>query len=158
MAVLDRFKKMLFDPSFQFSRDVSRMLAAHRSGNKLVRNLLHVRIARRWGCHISYEALIGTNVYFPHPTGIVIGAGSIIGDNCSIYQNVTIGRRVSTEPVCPVIERGCTLYCGATVIGDVHLLEGTVVAASAVVTKGTGLPHDVLGGIPAKTLVQGVIR
>lgn len=74
MHLIDHLKRSLFDPSYQFSRDVERMHAAHRKGIKLVRNLLHVRIARRWGCHISYECEVGKGVYFPHPTGIVIGA------------------------------------------------------------------------------------
>lgn len=154
MPLLDRLKRSLFDPSYQFSRDVERMHAAHRKGIKLVRNLLHIRIARRWGCHISYECEIGKDVYFPHPTGIVIGAGSVIGDGCTIYQNVTIGRREKSEPACPVIERDCIVYCGAVVIGDVLLLEGTTVATAAVVTRGTGVPNDVLGGIPAKSILH----
>lgn len=153
MKLYDRLRRKLFDPSYQFSHDVMKMLAAHRSGNKLLRNFLHMRIARRWSCHISYEASIGRNVYFPHPTGIVIGAGAVIGEGCSIYQNVTVGRRVGNEPLCPVIERNCILYCGSSVLGDVHILEGTVVAASAVVINGTGTSHDVLGGIPAKSLL-----
>ena len=42
-------------------------------------------------CQINSNAIIGNQIKFPHPTGIVIGKGVIIENNVSIYQNVTIG-------------------------------------------------------------------
>ena len=50
-------------------------------------------LVRRYGVYFSAgaDSAIGKGLKLPHPTSIVIGAGVKIGDNCVIYQNVTVG-------------------------------------------------------------------
>ena len=62
-------------------------------GNKFLANYYSYKILKKYNCYISPKAEIGKNLSFPHPIGIVIGDGVKIGDNCIIYQNVTIGRK-----------------------------------------------------------------
>ncbi|WP_139017346.1 serine O-acetyltransferase EpsC [Bradyrhizobium sp. STM 3809] len=83
---------------------------------------------------IHPSARIGTSVFLDHATGIVIGAHSSIGDEVTILQNVTIGRRDALPGRGPRIGRGVLLSSGATVLGDVAIGDLAKIGASAVVT------------------------
>jgi len=102
-------------------------------------------------CHISHRAHIEPGVYFPHPTGIVIGEGVIIKSNVTIYQNVTFGRKDKYSQKYPIINSGATIYCGSVITGAIEIGENCTIAANSVVLKTT--PNDsIVGGIPAKQL------
>lgn len=112
---------------------------------------LRRRLNRRFGCYVSPTARIGRNCVFPHPVGIVVGDGVVIGDDCVIYQNVTLGARTrgqEAEARYPVLEDGVVVYAGAVVIGPVRLGRGSRVAANAVVVAD--VPDGrVAAGVPA---------
>ncbi|MFR9166856.1 MAG: serine O-acetyltransferase EpsC [Dysgonomonas sp.] len=74
------------------------------------------------GIDINPGAQIGTNFFIDHGTGIVIGETTIIGDNVSIYQGVTLGALFVTEGLKntkrhPTIEDNVVIYAGATILG-----------------------------------------
>lgn len=117
--------------------------------SKLFKTIFRNRISRKYSCYISYNAEIAEDVFFPHPTGIVIGDGVKVGSGCIIYQNVTIGRKGYSDPSYPVIENDCKIYSGAVVIGGITLREGTTVGANSVVLSSSN-SNDMLVGIPAK--------
>lgn len=78
-----------------FNRSL-RLILNYRLGNYLHKRRNYIfniwilylkkRQLKYFNCDISYEATIGLNVKFPHPLGIVIGTGSIIGDNVKIWK------------------------------------------------------------------------
>lgn len=105
-------------------------------------------LLRRFACEISPYATIGKGFRLHHTPGIVIGWGVQIGDDCEVFQNVTIGenRRESEGQRFPIIGDRCTIYAGACVIGPIRLGDGCRVGANSVVT------HDV----PANTTVAGI--
>lgn len=84
------------------------------------------------GCHVSLEASIGGGLSLPHPTGIVVGEGCMIGSGVTLFQNVTLGRS-GQEAKYPVLGNGVTIYAGSVVIGDVRIGDGAVVGANSVV-------------------------
>lgn len=92
------------------------------------------------------SASIGTSVFLDHATGIIIGAFAVIGDEVTILQNVTIGRKVSEPDRAPKIGRGVLLSAGSTIIGGVSVGDYAKVGAGAVVE------HDV----PARCTAVGV--
>jgi serine O-acetyltransferase len=92
---------------------------------------------------IHPSAVIGTSVFLDHATGIIIGALSVIGDEVTIMQNVTIGRGPDNPARAPRIGRGVYLSSGSTVIGDIAIGEFARIGAGAVVT------HDVPAGCTA---------
>jgi serine O-acetyltransferase len=92
---------------------------------------------------IHPTASIGTAVFLDHATGIIIGAFAVIGDEVTILQNVTIGRKNSEPDRAPKIARGVYLGAGSTIIGGVSIGDFAKVGAGAVVE------HDVPAGCTA---------
>jgi serine O-acetyltransferase len=79
----------------------------------------------------------------PHPNGIVIHPDAIVGPNCLILQQVTLGLGKGGVPV---VGGDVNIGAGAKVLGGIHVGNHSVIAAMAVVT------HDV----PERTMVRGM--
>ena len=47
----------------------------------------------KYGMEIAKNVKIGNNLKIEHFNGIVFGLGTVIGDNCTIYQQVTLGQK-----------------------------------------------------------------
>ncbi|MBR0785694.1 serine O-acetyltransferase [Bradyrhizobium iriomotense] len=84
---------------------------------------------------IHPAASIGSSVYLDHATGIVIGANVIIGDEVTILQNVSIGRRSELPARSPRIGRGVYIGGGATILGDISIGDLAKIGAGTVVTS-----------------------
>jgi serine O-acetyltransferase len=98
---------------------------------------------------IHPSASIGTSVFLDHATGIVVGAFASIGDEVTIMQNVTIGRKVETPDRAPRIGRGVLISSGATVLGDVGIGDFGKVGAGSVVTRDVPAGCTAIG-VPAR--------
>jgi serine O-acetyltransferase len=92
---------------------------------------------------IHPSASIGTQVFLDHATGVIVGAFAVIGDEVTIMQNVTIGRKQALPGRAPRIGRGVLLSTGATILGDVSVGDFAKIGAGALVE------HDVPGGCTA---------
>ncbi len=92
---------------------------------------------------IHPSASIGTSVFLDHATGIIIGAFVVIGDEATIYQNVTIGRKHALPGRGPRIGRGVLLSSGATILGDISIGDFAKIGSDALVE------HDVPAGCTA---------
>lgn len=103
------------------------------------------------GCYIHPSAKIGRGCRFPHPVGIVIGQDVRIGNNVTIYQNVTLGSHGDPEEQrrYPTVEDGARLYAGAIIIGSVRVGQRAIVGAGAVVLEDVP-PNSVVVGVPAR--------
>jgi len=102
------------------------------------------------GIDINPGAKIGNSFYIDHGTGIVIGETTIIGDNVTIYQGVTLGalfvtKELSNKKRHPSIEDNVVIYAGATILGGT-----TVIGHDSVIGGNAWLTHSV----PAYSLVQ----
>lgn len=84
---------------------------------------------------IHPAASIGAAVYLDHATGIVIGANAVIGDEVTILQNVSIGRRSELPARSPRIGRGVYIGAGATILGDIRIGDFAKIGADTVVTS-----------------------
>ena len=102
------------------------------------------------GCDIKPYSTLGARVHLPHPLGVVIGADAVIGDDVTIYQNVTIGEREPGQGQ-PVIKNGAVIYAGACVLGAITIGQNAVVSANAVVLED--VPDNALAaGVPARII------
>jgi len=88
-----------------------------------------------YGCYFDPKARLGRGIRLPHPTGIVVGSGTTIGDGCTIYQNVTFGRRNAALEYYPQLGRNVTVYSGATLIGGITVGDDAIIGAHALVAE-----------------------
>ena len=81
-------------------------------------------------------AQLGRRVFIDHATGVVIGETAVIGDDCLIYQGVTLGG-VSLEKTKrhPTLREGVVVGAGAKILGNITIGKGCKIGANAVVTK-----------------------
>lgn len=106
-------------------------------------------------CDIPVETNIGKGIRFGHGAlGIVIHETAVVGSDCWIMQNVTIGNKDDNSPI---IEDHVLIGAGAVVLGKVKVGRGSVIGANAVVLSDIP-PYEVWGGVPAKrikTIING---
>ena len=98
---------------------------------------------------IHPTASIGTRVFLDHATGIIIGAFAVVGDEVTILQNVTIGRKQSEPDRAPKIGRGVLLSAGSTIVGDISIGDFAKIGAGAVVEHDVP-PGCTAVGVPAR--------
>lgn len=93
----------------------------------------------RWmtGIEIHPGATVGRRVFIDHGMGIVIGETAEIGDDCTIYQGVTLGGTSLTRGAKrhPTLEAGVIIGAGAKVLGGFTIGAGAKVGSNAVVVK-----------------------
>ena len=119
-------------------------LAIHRISHSLwinnfrwpARFLSHIS---RWltGIEIHPGAKMGRRVFIDHGMGIVIGETAEVGDDCTIYQGVTLGGTSLTrgEKRHPTLENGVIVGGGAKVLGGFTIGAGAKIGSNAVVIK-----------------------
>lgn len=107
-----------------------------------------------FGLEIAVRCEIGPGLYFPHTQGTVIGANRI-GQNATIYHNVTLGAREVdldySEGARPVVCDNVILGAGAKILGAVTVGDGARVGANAVVLDDVK-PGITVVGIPARPI------
>jgi serine O-acetyltransferase len=103
------------------------------------------------GCEIPLNARIGGGLVMPHPNGIVINTDVVVGPNCLIFQQVTLG---SNGRGVPVLGGHVDVGAGAKIIGPVRIGDHAIVGANAVVTSDVDAGTTVVG-IPARPLPKG---
>ncbi|TXT39364.1 MAG: serine O-acetyltransferase [Comamonadaceae bacterium] len=89
------------------------------------------------GIEIHPGAKIGERVFFDHAMGVVVGETAEIGDDCTIYQGVTLGGTSLYKGTKrhPTLGRGVVIGAGAQVLGGFTVGDGAKVGSNAVVTK-----------------------
>ena len=104
------------------------------------------------GIEIHPGATIGKNLFIDHGTGVVIGETAEIGDNCTLYQGVTLGgtgKDVGKRH--PTLGNNVMVGAGAKVLGPFSIGDNVKIAANAVVLKE--IPDESTAvGIPAKVV------
>ena len=110
------------------------------------------RAVRKTGIEIHPGAKIGRRLVIDHGTGIVIGETAEIGDDCLIYQGVTLGGTgKDTGKRHPTIGNNVLIGCGAKVLGPFTVGDNSRVAANAVVLSE--IPPDCTAvGSPARVV------
>ncbi len=98
---------------------------------------------------IHPSASIGTSVFLDHATGIIVGAYVVIGDEVTILQDVTIGRKQALPGRAPRIGRGVLLSAGVTILGDVSIGDFAKIGAGSVVENDVPAGCTAVG-VPAR--------
>jgi serine O-acetyltransferase len=106
------------------------------------------------GVEIHPGATIGRRVFIDHGMGVVIGETAEIGDDCTIYQGVTLGGTSLARGAKrhPTLEPGVIVGAGAQVLGGFTVGEGAKIGSNAVVVKSVPAGATVVGN-PARVIV-----
>ncbi|HXF55896.1 MAG TPA: serine O-acetyltransferase [Hyphomicrobiaceae bacterium] len=134
-------------------------LATHRFAHELWKEgrrdfalYLQSQSSRIFAVDINPAARIGLGIMLDHGTGIVIGETAVVGDNCSILQNVTLGGTGKERgDRHPKIGANVLLGAGAKVLGNIRIGDCSRVAAGSVVLKDVP-PKTTVAGVPAREI------
>lgn len=113
----------------------------YQKGHILLARWLSQRARHRTGIEIHPGAQIGRRVFIDHGDGVVIGETTIIGDDVTIYQGVTLGgtgKHVGKRH--PTIGSNVTIGAGAKVLGPITVGDNVKIGAASVVLKD--VPDD----------------
>jgi len=110
------------------------------------------------GIEIHPGASIGRRFFIDHGMGVVIGETSVIGDDVTLFQGVTLGgtgKQVGKRH--PDLGDGVTVGVGASVLGDIKVGDNSKVGAGAVVIYEVP-PNCTVVGVPGKIVVRDGAR
>ena len=131
----------------------------YKAGFDLIARIISQTIRFFTGIEIHPGAKIGKNLFIDHGMGVVIGETSEVGDNVTIYHNVTLGgsspsidsERQRHEKRHPTIGNDVVIGSGAQIIGPIKVGNNARIAANAVVVKD--VPENAtMVGIPARAV------
>lgn len=110
------------------------------------------RCARKTGIEIHPGATIGKGLFIDHGHGVVIGETTIIGDNVTLYQGVTLGGTgKETGKRHPTIEDNVMVSVGAKVLGSFTVGRNSKIGAGSVVLTEVP-PNSTVVGIPGRVV------
>ncbi|TAL88178.1 MAG: serine O-acetyltransferase [Candidimonas sp.] len=136
----------------------------------LIHRLAHALWRRHWlwlgrftshigrlltGIEIHPGAQIGRRVFIDHGFGVVIGETAVIGDDCTIYQGVTLGgtRLYKGEKRHPTLEHGVVVGAGAQILGGFTVGAEAHIGSNAVVVKPVPAGATAVGN-PARIIIK----
>ena len=118
-------------------------------GRKCLALYFQSQIAVAYSVDIHPAAKIGKGIMLDHATGIVIGETTIVEDDVSIMQAVTLGGTgKDSGDRHPKVRRGVLVSAGAKILGNIEIGENAKVGAGSVVLKPVA-PHTTVAGVPA---------
>ena len=129
----------------------------HTHNMKFIARMISQHSRRKTGIEIHPGATIGKNLFIDHGMGVVIGETAVIGDNCTLYQNVTLGGTgKDTGKRHPTLGNNVLVGAGAKVLGPFTIGNNVRIAAGAVVLDA--VPDNATAvGVPARVVrINGI--
>ena len=114
----------------------------------------------RWltGIEIHPGARIGQGVFIDHGMGVVIGETAVVGNNCLLYQGVTLGGTGKAHGKRhPTLEENVVVGAGAKVLGAIEVGANTRIGAGSVVLHDVA-PDSTVVGVPGRVVHQSGVR
>lgn len=134
-------------PSFKVMLSYRRAHKAYLKGRYFKARRISQRAARKTGIEIHPGATIGEGLFIDHGNGVIIGETTIIGDNCTLYQGVTLGGTGKEHGKRhPTLGNNVMVSAGAKVLGSFSIGDNSKIGAGSVV----------LEEVPANSTVVGV--
>ncbi len=137
----------------------------YRASHKLYKNKMYTaaRVLSAFGrfltgIEIHPGAQIGKRLFIDHGSGVVIGETTIIGDDCLLYQGVTLGGNGKDKGKRhPTLGNNVMVGCGAKVLGPFKIGNNVKIAANAVVLNE--IPDNCTAvGAPARVVKRDGVR
>ena len=116
------------------------------------------RAARKTGIEIHPGAVIGKGFFIDHGSGVIIGETTIIGDNVTLYQGVTLGGTgKETGKRHPTIGDNVMISAGAKIIGSFTVGENSKIGAGSVVIEEVP-PNCTVVGVPGRIVKRDNVK
>ena len=157
-AAKSRLEVFFLYPSFKAVRAYRRAHKHYVRGHFFRARAISQRALRRTGIEIHPGAVIGKNFFIDHGSGVVIGETTEIGDNCTVYQGVTLGgtgKEVGKRH--PTLGNNVMVGAGARVLGPFKVGDNSKIAANAVVLSEVP-PNCTAVGVPARIVRRDGVR
>ena len=108
---------------------------------------------RRTGIEIHPGATIGQELFIDHGHGVVIGETAVVGNNCTIYHQVTLGGTGRTRHCKrhPTVGNNVLIGAGSRILGPVHIGDNAMIGAGSVVVDDVP-PGTTVTGVKAKVI------
>ncbi len=164
-AVLERdpAARSFWEVYFLYSgvRAIRSYRKAHWFYNKkmyFIARYISQRARKKTGIEIHPAAVIGDGVFIDHGMGVVIGETTVIGDNCTIYQGVTLGGTGKDKGKRhPTIGNNVVIGSGAKVLGPFKVGDNSKIAANAVVLSE--IPDNcTVVGVPGRIVKKNNVK
>lgn len=152
------------DPAIHSSMEVFlypsfKVMLHYRLAHKLYKKkhyfwarLISQRAVRKTGIEIHPGATIGKGFFIDHGNGVIIGETTIIGDNVTLYQGVTLGGTGKEQGKRhPTIEDNVMISAGAKVLGSFTIGANSKIGAGSVVLEEVP-PNSTVVGIPGRVV------
>lgn len=113
--------------------------------------IIYKRNQYKTGIQLPLGTKVAKGLCFSHFSCIVINSGAIIGENCTIFQGVTIGSKRGRNGGVGTIGNNVVIAAGAKIIGNVKIGNNVIIGANSVVVKD--IPDNaVVAGNPAQVI------
>lgn len=147
--------EVLLYPSFK-------VILSYRVAHKLYRRKhyflarwISQRAARKTGIEIHPGARIGKGLFIDHGSGVIIGETTIIGDNVTLYQGVTLGGTGKEKGKRhPTLKDNVMVSAGAKILGSFTIGENSKIGAGSVVLEEVP-PNCTVVGVPGRVVRMG---
>ena len=150
--------EVLLYPTFHVMLSYRRAHRLYEKGHYFRARLISQRAARRTGIEIHPGAVIGKGFFIDHGSGVIIGETTIIGDNVTLYQGVTLGGTgKETGKRHPTIGDNVMISAGAKIIGSFTVGENSKIGAGSVVIEEVP-PNCTVVGVPGRIVKRGDVK
>ena len=124
----------------------------HIRGMKTIARMISQRARNRTGIEIHPGATIGKGLFIDHGMGVVIGETAVVGNNCLLYQGVTLGgtgKDIGKRH--PTIGNNVMVGAGAKILGPFTVGDNARIAANSVVLREVP-PNATVVGVPGRVV------
>lgn len=151
-AARSRWEVYFLYSGFRAVRSHRRANWFYRHNMKFLARWISQRSRHKTGIEIHPAAKIGKGLFIDHGMGVVIGETTEIGENCTLYQNVTLGGTgKDTGKRHPTLGNNVMVGAGAKVLGPFKVGDNARIAAGAVVLSEVP-PNSTAVGVPARVV------
>lgn len=150
--------EVLLYPSFKVMLSYRKAHKQYLKGHYFRARKISQKAARKTGIEIHPGAVIGKGFFIDHGSGVIIGETTIIGDNVTLYQGVTLGGTgKETGKRHPTLGDNVMISAGAKVIGSFTIGENSKVGAGSVVLEEVP-PNCTVVGVPGRIVKRDNVK